>query len=232
MPKRKANGTTKGATKQASAGRAVVKQSSAKQGSAKQASAKQSVARAKSNGNGAGAKPAVRGAKKPAARKKAAPVPPQYGTATPHLIVSPCQDALEFYTKAFGAKVLLTMPGPEGRIMHAEMKIGDSIVMCSDEMQMPGDSPASGGPARKTPKNAGATTGGVMLYLKDVDAFFERAVAAGATPVMPPADQFWGDRYGQIEDPFGHVWALATHLRDMTPREMRKALEQMGAAQA
>jgi len=153
-------------------------------------------------------------------------VPPQYGTATPHLIVSPCSDALEFYTKAFGAKVLMTMPGPEGRIMHAEMKIGDSIVMCSDEMQMPGS------PTRKTPKNAGATTGGVMLYLKNVDSFYEKAVAAGATGVMPPADQFWGDRYGQIEDPYGHVWALATHLRDMTPREMKKALEQMGAAQA
>ena len=102
--------------------------------------------------------------------------------------------------------------GPEGRIMHAEMKIGDSIVMCADEMEMPGNSSNSGF-TRKTPKNAGATTGGVMLYLKDVDAVFERAVAAGATAVMPPSDQFWGDRYGQIEDPYGHVWALATHVR-------------------
>jgi uncharacterized glyoxalase superfamily protein PhnB len=210
MPKRKANSTTKAATKKVSSGRTPAKESS--------------KARARSNGNGAAAKKAA--AKPPSSRKKAAPVPPQYGTATPHLIVSPCSDALEFYTKAFGAKVLMTMPGPEGRIMHAEMKIGDSIVMCSDEMDMPGSA------TRKTPKNAGATTGGVMLYLKDVDAFFERAVAAGATAVMPPADQFWGDRYGQIEDPFGHVWALATHLRDMTPKELKKAFEQMGAAQA
>jgi uncharacterized glyoxalase superfamily protein PhnB len=146
------------------------------------------------------------------------------------LIVSPCGEALDFYTKAFGAKVLMAMPGPEGRIMHAEMKIGDSIVMCSDEMDMPGS------PNRKTPKNAGATTGGVMLYLKDVDSFFEKAVAAGATAVMPPADQFWGDRYGQIEDPYGHVWALATHVRDMTPkamkREMEKMFAQQGAAEA
>jgi uncharacterized glyoxalase superfamily protein PhnB len=111
--------------------------------------------------------------------------------------------------------------------MHAEMKIGDSIVMCSDELEMPG-APNT----RKTPKNAGATTGGVMLYLKDVDALFERALGAGAKSVMPPADQFWGDRYGQLEDPFGHVWALATHLRDVTPKEIRKAIAQMGAPAA
>jgi PhnB protein len=214
MPKRKANSTAKAATKKANSGRTSAK------------------ARAKSNGNGA-AKKAARGAatgKKAAAKKKAVPVPPQYGTATPHLIVSPCGEALDFYAKAFGAKVLMTMPGPEGRIMHAEMKIGDSIVMCSDEMDMPGS------PNRKTPKNAGATTGGVMLYLKDVDSFFEKAVAAGATAVMPPTDQFWGDRYGQIEDPYGHVWALATHVRDMTPkamkREMEKMFAQQGAAEA
>jgi uncharacterized glyoxalase superfamily protein PhnB len=210
MPKRKANSTTKGAAKKVNSARAS----------------------AKSNGNGA-AKKAARGAatgKKAASKKKAVPVPPQYGTATPHLIVSPCGEALDFYAKAFGAKVLMTMPGPEGRIMHAEMKIGDSIVMCADEMDMPGS------PKRKTPKNAGATTGGVMLYLKDVDSVFEKAVAAGATAVMPPADQFWGDRYGQIEDPYGHVWALATHVRDMTPKEMKREMEkvfaQQGAAEA
>jgi PhnB protein len=211
MPKRKANSTTKGAAKKVNSARAS----------------------AKSNGNGA-AKKAARGAaagKKAASKKKAVPVPPQYGTATPHLIVSPCGEALDFYAKAFGAKVLMTMPGPEGRIMHAEMKIGDSIVMCADEMDMPGNSSTSGGPTRKTPKNAGATTGGVMLYLKDVDSFFEKAVAAGATAVMPPADQFWGDRYGQIEDPYGHVWALATHVRDMTPKEMKREMEKMFAQQ-
>lgn len=209
MPKRKANSTTKAATKKANSARTSAKAS------------------AKSNGNGA-AKKAARSAaagKKAAPRKKAVPVPPQYGTATPHLIVSPCGEALDFYAKAFGAKVLMTMPGPEGRIMHAEMKIGDSIVMCADEMDMPGS------PNRKTPKNAGATTGGVMLYLKDVDSFFEKAVAAGATAVMPPADQFWGDRYGQIEDPYGHVWALATHVRDMTAKEMKREMEKMFAQQ-
>jgi PhnB protein len=155
-------------------------------------------------------------------------VPPQYGTATPHLIVSPCSDALEFYTKAFGAKVLMKMDAPGGLIAHAEIKIGDSIVMLADEMEMPG----SGSNTRKSPKNAGATTGGVMLYVKNVDDWFERAVSAGASAVMPPADQFWGDRYGQLEDPFGHVWALATHVRDLTPKQMREAAAQMGAASA
>lgn len=223
MPKRNSNGTAK-AKKTASASRTL-------------------EARAKSNGHGAAKKPGKRAAaarraparaapsrgasarRAPATPKKGAPVPPQYGTATPHLVVSPCSEALEFYQKAFGAKVLLTMPGPEGRILHAEMKIGDSIVMCSDEMPVPG------GPSRKTPKNAGATTGGVMLYVKDVDAFFEKAVAAGAASVMPPTDQFWGDRYGQLEDPFGHVWAVATHLYDLTPKQMQKEMQKMFAQQ-
>jgi PhnB protein len=179
---------------------------------------------------GAGrAKPAGAARKKTAAarKKKAAPVPERYGTATPHLIVSPCTEAIEFYAKAFGAKLLMKMPGPGGLIMHAEIKIGDSVVMLSDEMDMPG-APNT----RRSPKNVGVTTGGVMLYLKNVDAFFERAVSAGATAVMAPADQFWGDRYGQIEDPFGHVWALATHLQDLTPKEMQKAFAQMGASEA
>ena len=155
------------------------------------------------------------------------PVPEWHHTVNVFLIVPNAKKALEFYGKAFGAETKMRMAGPDGdSTMHAEMKIGDSIVMCSDEMEMPGS------PNRKTPRNAGATTGGVMLYVKDVDSFFEKAVAAGATGVMPPTDQFWGDRYGQIEDPFGHVWALATHLRDMTPKQLQKALEQLGAAEA
>lgn len=186
---------------------------------------------AKANGQKNGKTPAVTASKGKAApraagrKNKVAPVPPQYGTATPHLIVSPCSDALAFYAKAFGAKLLMQLPGPGGLLMHAEMKIGDSIVMFSDEMEMPGS-------PRKTPRNLGATTGGVMLYVKDVDAFFERAVAAGATAAMAPADQFWGDRYAQIEDPYGHVWSLATHLRDVTAKELKRALAQMEAAEA
>jgi PhnB protein len=167
-------------------------------------------------------------AAKRTARKKVQAVPAEYGSATPHLIVSPCAEALDFYVKAFGAKVRSKMPGPDGKMAHAEMKIGDSIVMLADEMP-----PLPGRPSnRKTPKNAGGTTGGVMLYVKDVDALFERAVAAGATPAMPLQDMFWGDRYGQVEDPFGHVWAVATHQRDVSAKEMRQAIAQMGAPEA
>jgi uncharacterized glyoxalase superfamily protein PhnB len=164
---------------------------------------------------------------KKSARKRTlrvAPVPARYGTATAHLIVSPCADALKFYAAAFGARITSTVPGPGGILMHAEMKIGDSMIMLADEMP-----PMPGRPAnRKTPKSAGATTGGVMLYVKDVDALFSRAVSAGATAVMPPSDMFWGDRYGQVEDPFGHVWAVATHIKDVSPRALREAMAQTG----
>ncbi len=174
-------------------------------------------------------KPAKKAAKKKTAPKKTAKkkveaVPARYGSVSPHLIVSPCAEALDFYGRAFGAKKGLVMAGPGGLIMHAELKIGDSIVMFSDEMPpMPGQ-PAT----RKTPKNAGATTGGLMVYLKDVDAGFKKAVDAGAKGAMPPTDMFWGDRYAQVEDPFGHVWALATHIADVTPKQMAKAMGSMG----
>ena len=145
-------------------------------------------------------------------------MPAAYGSLTPHLIVSPAADAVAFYVKAFGAKPGLMMDGPGGVIMHGELKIGDSILMLADEQP-----PMGPGPTRKTPKNLGGTTSGVMLYVKDVDAVYARAVAAGATGVMPPMDMFWGDRYCQVEDPFGHVWAIATHVKDMTARQMKQA---------
>jgi PhnB protein len=161
--------------------------------------------------------------KRPVAKKKVEAVPAKYGTATAHLIVSPCKQALEFYQAAFGAKVLSVMPGAAGMIVHAEMKIGDSIVMLGDEQPpMPGQ-PAT----RKTPKSVGATTGGVMLYVKDTDAAHARALKAGATSAMAPVDMFWGDRYAQVEDPFGHVWAIATHLRDVSNKEMQAAMARM-----
>jgi PhnB protein len=172
--------------------------------------------------------PRAKVAKVASRSKKVEAVPAQYGTATPHLIVSPCAEALNFYVEAFGAKVTSKMPGPGGVIMHAEMKIGDSMIMLSDEMPpMPGQAAT-----RKTPRNAGATTGGVMLYVKDVDSFVQRAVGAGATAAMPPQDMFWGDRYAQLEDPYAHVWAVATHLRDVSPKELEKAMAQMGAPEA
>jgi uncharacterized glyoxalase superfamily protein PhnB len=163
-------------------------------------------------------------AAKKAAPKKAQAVPAMYGSITPHLVVSPASAAIEFYTRAFGAKPGLVMDGPGGVIMHAELKIGDSVVMLADEQPPMGPGPQT----RKTPKNLGGTSFGVMHYVKDVDAAFAKAVAAGATGVMPPADMFWGDRFGQVEDPFGHVWSLATHKKDLTAKQMKQAAMQAG----
>jgi PhnB protein len=164
-------------------------------------------------------KPARAAAARKASRpKRAQAVPAAYGSLTPHLIVSPAADAVAFYVKAFGARPGLMMDGPGGIVMHGELKIGDSILMLADEQP-----PMGPGPTRKTPKNLGGTSSGVMLYVKDVDAVFARAVEAGATAIMPPMDMFWGDRYGQLEDPFGHVWAIATHVKDMTARQMKQA---------
>ena len=168
---------------------------------------------------------AGKAAKKKAPKaKKVQPVPAMYGSITPHLIVSPARDAVAFYVQAFGARPGMLMDGPGGVIMHAELKIGDSIVMLADE-QPPMSPQAS---ARQSPKNLGGTASAVMLYVKDADATYAKAVAAGATGVMPPIDMFWGDRFGQIEDPFGHVWSIATHLKDMTPKEMKAAAMSAG----
>lgn len=168
-------------------------------------------------------KPAVKkkARSKQRAKKKVEAVPSRYGTATPHLIVSPAKKAMHFYEAAFGAKDLGAMTGPDGLVLHGEFKVGGSIVMYSDELPpMPGEMKT-----RKTPKHLGGTSGGVMTYVKDVDAFYARAVRAGATGAMPPADMFWGDRYAQVVDPFGHVWAMATHTRDVTRSQMAKAME-------
>jgi PhnB protein len=209
--------------KSAAKSKATSKTTSAKAATSRKVSAKAIKEAPKKNG----AKGIRQGPSPTPKRKKVEAVPAQYGSATPHLIVSPCVEALDFYAKALGAKVLAKMEGPGGVVMHAEMKIGDSIVMLSDEMPaMPGQA------VRKTPRNAGATTGGVMLYVKNVDAFVEKAVGAGATAAMPPQDMFWGDRYAQIEDPYGHVWAVATHTRDVSNKEMKKALAQMPSAEA
>jgi len=169
-------------------------------------------------------------APKKAPKKKSAKlpaVPAGFRTVTPHIIVSPCLEAMELYKKAFGAKTVRTMEGM-GKVMHAEMKIGDSIVMLSDEMgDMPGTPPRE--IPRQTPKNAHASTGGVMLYVNDVDKWHDRAVAAGCTTSMPPSDQFWGDRYAQVEDPFGHVWAIATQIKKLTTKQMNAAMAKMSA---
>jgi len=139
------------------------------------------------------------------------PIPEGFHTVTASLIVSNAADAIEFYKKALGATEIMRMAGPDGKIGHAEIKIGDSIVFLSDEF------PGMGG---KSPQTAGAYTGGLYLYIPDVDAAFQRAVDAGAKANMPVADMFWGDRCGQLVDPFGHAWTLSTHTQDYTPEEI------------
>ena len=147
------------------------------------------------------------------------PIPEGSHSVTPHLICAGAADAIEFYKKAFNATEFCRMPGPQGKVMHAEIRIGDSNVMLMDEM------PDCGGLGPKSLKGSPVT---LHLYVQDVDAFVARAVGAGAKITMPVADMFWGDRYGQLEDPFGHKWSVATHTRDVGPDEMQKAMQQMG----
>jgi len=144
---------------------------------------------------------------------KPKPIPDGYHTATPYLIVNGGAQAIEFYKKAFGATELMRMPQPGGKIGHAEIKIGDSPIMLADE------SPAVGA---RSPQSIGGSPVSIMLYVEDVDKIFSQAVAAGAKVKRPVADQFYGDRTGGIEDPFGHLWYIATHKEDVSPEEMRK----------
>jgi PhnB protein len=138
---------------------------------------------------------------------------------TPYLVVRGAEEALEFYGKAFGARTLMRMPGPDGKLMHAEMKIGDSVVMLGDE------NPERGA---KSPQTLGGSAGSVMLYVKDCDRVHEQAVAAGAKSLDAPQDMFWGDRYGKIEDPFGHQWGIATAKENVPPRELKRRMAAMG----
>ena len=157
------------------------------------------------------------------ARRKVEAVPKAYGSLTPGLAIRGAADAIAFYKKAFGAKELSRMPGPGGKLMHAEVKIGDRILMLGDE------APEMGSPS---PQTLGGSAVALMHYVKDVDAVFARAVASGAKPLFPPTDMFWGDRYGQVVDPFGHRWSIATHKADLTPRQMAKGMDEWMASQA
>jgi PhnB protein len=133
---------------------------------------------------------------------------------TAHLVVKNALETIEFYKKAFGAEVLSHAPGPTpGSTMHAAIRIGDSTVFMADETTMS---------TIKAPSNLGGTTSSLMLFVPDCDAVFNKAVAAGAKVNMPIADQFWGDRYGQLMDPAGHVWEIGTHKEDLTPEEIGK----------
>lgn len=137
-------------------------------------------------------------------------IPPGMHTLTPHLICRNAASAIDFYVKAFGAQDLARLPSPDGRLVHAMIRIGDSPVFLMDEFPEWG----SLGPQGAAPPMV------LHLYVEDADAFFAQAVAAGAQLIMPLTDMFWGDRYGQVQDPFGYRWSIATHLRDVTPEEL------------
>jgi uncharacterized glyoxalase superfamily protein PhnB len=150
------------------------------------------------------------------------PIPDGMHSVTPHLVCAGAADAIEFYRKAFDAADIGRLPGPGGKLLHALIRIGDSAVMLVDEF------PEWGSFGPRSLKGSPVT---LHLYVEDVDAVFERAVAAGAQVVMPLADMFWGDRYGVLEDPFGHRWSIGTHVRDVSPDEMQRAAETMCGGQ-
>ena len=156
--------------------------------------------------------------KPPVAKKKVNFMPAGYHTVTPYLACGDAAGAIEFYKRAFAASEIIRIPGPNGKIGHAEVRIGDSPVMLTDEyaeMNFLG------------PRSRGGTTVHIHIYVKDVDAMVERAVAAGAKLLRAVKDQFYGDRTGSLEDPFGHVWHIATHKEDLSMAEMRKRGEQV-----
>jgi PhnB protein len=150
------------------------------------------------------------------------PIPDGMRSVTPYLTCAGASDAIAFYTKAFDATELLRLPGAQGKVMHAQIKIGDSVLMLGEECP---EMNALGPKARQ------GTSVTIHLYVNDVDAAFAKAVAAGATVKMPLQDMFWGDRYGVLEDPFGHQWSLATHMRDVGPEEMQQAMQKMSQGQ-
>jgi uncharacterized glyoxalase superfamily protein PhnB len=150
------------------------------------------------------------------------PIPDGMHSVTPHLVTAGAAEALAFYAKAFGAVELSRLPGPQGKLMHSAFRIGDSTIMMSDEIPEFGSF---------GPKALKGTPVVIHLYVENADDFVARAAAAGAKVTMPVSDMFWGDRYGQLEDPFGHRWSVGTKMRDVTPDEMREAMQKMSARQ-
>jgi PhnB protein len=141
------------------------------------------------------------------------PIPEGYNTVSPYLAVDDAEKAIEYYKKAFGAEETVRMNAPDGRIGHAELEIGDSHLMLSDPF------PQS---STKPPTELGGTSVSIFMYVEDVDAVVQKAVDQGATVTMEVEDQFWGDRFGSITDPFGHNWSIATHIEDLTPEEIEE----------
>lgn len=144
-------------------------------------------------------------------------IPKGYHTITPYMTVRDAVRAIEFYKQAFGAKEKGVMKGPDGKVMHAELVIGDSIIMLADEFPEFGS---------LSPQSTGGSGTGLHIYIEDVDSAFDRAVKAGATVEMPVADMFWGDRYGKLRDPFGHKWSIGTHKADLSMEEMKKGMDE------
>ena len=151
------------------------------------------------------------------------PVPEGYHSLQTYLAVDDAAKAIDFYKHAFGAKERLRMPGPDGKIAHAELELGDSVLMLSDPFPQSNATP---------PKELGGTTSALFFYTEDVDATVKKAVEAGATLTQEVQDMFWGDRFGQIADPFGHVWQIATHVEDVPPEEMEERAKAAMAAMA
>jgi PhnB protein len=147
-------------------------------------------------------------------------IPDGYHSVTPYLIISGAAAAIDFYKQAFGASELLRMPAPGEKIGHAEIKIGDSPIMLADE------APEMG---YQSPQTLGGSPVSIMIYVDDVDTVFDRAVAAGGKVQRPLKDQFYGDRMGTLEDPFGHIWHVATHTEDVSPEEMKRRMNAAGA---
>jgi len=143
------------------------------------------------------------------------PIPDGFTTVTPSLVMKDSNKAIEFYKKALGAQELMRMPGPDGKIMHAEIKVGNSHIMMNDEMM-----------GSKSAEVLGASPVSFYLYVEDCDSSHKKAVAAGCKEIMAPADMFWGDRMGGVADPFGYKWNFSTHVKDMTPEEIKKGQDE------
>ena len=147
-------------------------------------------------------------------------IPKGYNSVTPYLIVKGAAQAIEYYTKVFGAKEIVRMPGPGGRIGHAELEVGNSHIMLADENP-------SMGPGHTSATTVGGSPVSLYVYLPDVDSVVKTAVAEGAKILKPVEDQFYGDRNGFIQDPFGHLWGIATHVEDVSPQEMKERMKKM-----
>ena len=154
-------------------------------------------------------------------RTKIKPIPKGYNAVTPYLCVKGAAGAIAFYKKAFGAKEVMRMPGPGGTIGHAEIQIGDSRIMLADEFPEMNF---------RSPRTGGGTSVNIHLYVPDVDRVVKKAIAAGAKPLRPVAEQFYGDRTGSLEDPFGHVWHVATHVEDIPMKDLKKRAVALAAS--